>query len=82
MSSLFKRFAEKPIVLLLAFNILVGLFVFRDYGFAWDEPLFYEYGDALGYAYSPSEWFSGSFDVNNAFGPSGDEHKTGGPGYL
>ncbi|HSB03039.1 MAG TPA: hypothetical protein VLE49_20480 [Anaerolineales bacterium] len=82
MSSFFKRFVEKPIVLLLAINILVGLFVFRDYGFSWDEPLFYDYGNALSYAYSPHEWFSGNFDVSKSYGSSGDDHKTRGPAYL
>jgi hypothetical protein len=48
MNSAFKKLAEKPILFLLALNILVGIFVFRDYGFSWDEPLFYDYGDALG----------------------------------
>ena len=82
MTSLFKRFAEKPILLLLAINILVGLFVFRDYGYSWDEPLFYDYGDALGYAYSPDQWLSGHFEVSNSYGSSGDDHKTRGPAYL
>jgi hypothetical protein len=82
MNSVFKKLAEKPIFLLLAINILVGLFVFRDYGFSWDEPLFYDYGDALGYAYSPRAWFSGNFDINNSYGSSGDDHKTRGPAYL
>lgn len=82
MNSVFKRLAEKAIFLLLAVNILVGLFIFRDYGYSWDEPLFYDYGNALGYAYSPREWFSGSFDVDNSYGSSGDDHKTRGPAYL
>jgi hypothetical protein len=82
MNSAFKKLAEKPILLLLVVNILVGLFVFRDYGFSWDEPLFYDYGDALGYAYSPAAWFSGNFELNNSYGSSGDDHKTRGPAYL
>jgi hypothetical protein len=82
MSSFFKRFAEKPILILLAVNILIGLLVFRNYGLSWDEPLFYDYGDALGYAYSPREWFSGNFDISRSFGSSGDDHKTRGPAYL
>ena len=82
MNSFSKWFIEKPIRILLAANILVGLFVFRDYGFSWDEPLFYDYADALGYAYSPREWLSGNFDVNNSYGSSGDDHKTRGPAYL
>jgi hypothetical protein len=75
-------FFKKPIYILLAVNIIVGLFVFRDYGLSWDEPLFYSYGDALGYAYSPAEWFSGHFDLNNSYGASGDDHKNRGPAYL
>lgn len=82
MRSIRKTFVQKPILILLAVNILVGLFVFREYGFSWDEPLFYDYGDALGYAYSPREWFSGSFEVSNSYGASGDDHKTRGPAYL
>ena len=82
MSSPSPRLAPKPIFLLLAVNILIGLFVFRDYGYSWDEPLFYDYGDALGYAYSPREWFSGNFDLERSFGSSGDDHKTRGPAYL
>ena len=75
-------FAKKSIFLLITINILVGLFVFRDYGYSWDEPLFYDYGEALGYAYSPDEWFSGDFDLERSFGASGDDHKTRGPAYL
>ena len=82
MNSVFKRFAEKPILLLLIVNIVVGFFIFRDYGYAWDEPLFYDYADALGYAYSPAAWLSGNIDLNNSYGSSGDDHKTRGPAYL
>lgn len=82
MNSVFKRISEKPILILLAVNVIVGLFIFRNYGYSWDEPLFYDYGNALGYAYSPREWFSGTFDVDNSYGSSGDDHKTRGPAYL
>jgi hypothetical protein len=82
MTPFFKKLLEKPIYLLLAVNIIAGLFLFRDYGLSWDEPLFYDYGNALGYAYSPHEWFSGHFDVDNSYGASGDDHKTRGPAYL
>jgi hypothetical protein len=82
MNPLLKRTIEKPIYILFAINILVGLFVFRDYGLSWDEPLFYSYADALGYAYSPHEWFSGNFDLEKSYGASGDDHKTRGPAYL
>ena len=61
---------------------MVGLFTFRDYGLSWDEPLFYDYANALGYAYTPSEWFSGSFDLENAYGASGTDHANRGPAYI
>lgn len=71
-----------PVVVLLIFNLLLGLFTFHDYGLAWDEPLFYGYADALPYAYTPANWFASDFDLSRAYGPSGDDHKTRGPAYL
>jgi len=71
-----------PILILLAINILIGLFIFRDYGLSWDEPLFYDYADALGYAYSPRAWFSGDFNLENAYGASGTDHANRGPAYI
>lgn len=82
MNSIFEKIFRKPIFILLAVNIIVGLFIFRDFGYSWDEPLFYDYGNAVGYAYSPREWFSGHFDLQNSYGASGDDHKTRGPAYL
>ena len=82
MRFLYKKIIEKPIILLITINILVGLFIYRDFGLTWDEPLFYSYGDALGYAYSPSEWFSSDFDLYNSYGASAEDHKTRGPAYL
>ncbi len=82
MNSDSKWLLEKPIYILLAANIIISLFIFRDYGLSWDEPLFYSYADSLGYAYSPKEWFSGHFDLTNSYGISGDDHKTRGPAYL
>ena len=73
---------KKYIFLLIAINVLIGALVFRDYGYSWDEPLFYDYADALGYAYTPNEWLSGNFDLERSFGSSGDDHKTRGPAYL
>jgi hypothetical protein len=71
-----------PIILLLTANIICGLFVFRDYGLSWDEPLFYDYAESLGYAYSPAEWFSGDFNLENAYGASGTDHANRGPAYI
>jgi len=82
MNSTLKHLIKNPVLVLIVVNILIGLFIFRDYGLTWDEPYFYSYGDALGYAYSPANWFSGHFDLNNSYGASGDDHKTRGPAYL
>jgi hypothetical protein len=82
MSSSLQTLPRKPILLLITINILIGLLIFRNYGYSWDEPLFYDYGDALGYAYSPREWLGGNFDLERSFGSSGDDHKTRGPAYL
>ncbi len=71
-----------PIILLLLISLLAGIFIFRDYGFTWDEPFFYGYADALGYAYNPANWFSGHFDLNNSYGPSAGDSKNRGPAYL
>lgn len=54
---------------------------FRAYGLSWDEPLFYEYGDALRYAYTPANWLN-DFDLNRAFGASASDHANRGPAYL
>ncbi len=82
MNSNFKKIIQKPIFILIIVNILIGLFIYTDFGLTWDEPLFYSYGDALGYAYSPTEWFSGNFDLYNSYGASAKDHKTRGPAYL
>lgn len=71
-----------PILFLIGVNLLVGFFTFRSYGLSWDEPLFYDYARALPYAYSPREWLSGSFDLENAFGASGSDHANRGPAYI
>ncbi|MCJ7433961.1 MAG: hypothetical protein MUO77_10785 [Anaerolineales bacterium] len=78
----FLKHSNAPVLLLIIFNLLVGAFTFRDYGLTLDEPLYYQYADALGYAYSPGEWFSGNFDLENSFGPSGSDHQNRGPAYL
>jgi hypothetical protein len=77
-----QKFRQHPILILLIVNIIVGLFTFRSYGLSWDEPLFYNYADALRYAYSPKERFGGNFDLNHAFGSSGTDHANRGPAYV
>jgi hypothetical protein len=77
-----QKLTRKPITWLLAVALAAALCIFRDFGLTWDEPLFYKYADALGYAYSPANWLSGEFDLSRSYGPSADDHKTRGPGYL
>jgi len=72
---------KRPIFLLLIINLVIGLLTFQDYGLSWDEPLFYQYADAIPYAYSIPARLSGDFDIEQAYGPSGD-HKMYGPAYL
>ncbi|MBN1452009.1 MAG: hypothetical protein JW963_13420 [Anaerolineales bacterium] len=78
----FPKNKKSPIILLLTVNLVIGLLTFQDYGFSLDEPLFYSYADAIGYAYSPAEWFSGEFDLINAYGASAGDHANRGPAYL
>jgi hypothetical protein len=77
-----RKLRKYPILTLLTINILVGLMTFRNYGLSWDEPLFYDYAEALQYAYTPSEWFSGDFNLENAYGSSGTDHANRGPAYI
>ncbi len=77
-----QKIRQHPILILLTVNLLVGIFTFRNYGLSWDEPLFYDYANALGYAYSPQEWFSEDFNLENAFGSSGTDHANRGPAYI
>jgi hypothetical protein len=76
------RSANIIILIVLAINLVVGLSVFQDYGLSLDEPLYYAYGEAIGYAYNPVEWFSGEYVITRAFGPSPADHRNRGPAYL
>jgi hypothetical protein len=78
----FSGVLKKPVFILLIVLFAIGILTFRDYGLTWDEPLFYKYADALGYAYTPTNWVSGHFDLNKSYGPSADDHKNRGPAYL
>ena len=73
---------RRPILWLLGAALIGALATYRDFGLTWDEPLFYKYADALAYAYTPANWLDAEFDLSRSYGPSGDDHKTRGPGYL
>lgn len=75
------KHSNGALVALIVVNLVVGLFTFQDFGPSWDEPLFYGYADALGYAYSLQPRLDGTFDIANSYGPSSD-HAMYGPAYL
>jgi hypothetical protein len=75
------RHSAFPIILLLLINLTAGLLTFRSYGLSWDEPLFYDYADAIKLAYTPQASFA-SFDFEQVYGPSATDHKYYGPAYL
>ena len=62
-----RQFVNHPnfaLILLIVINVLVGLFSFEDFGLSWDEPLFYKYADAVGYAYTLAPHLDGYLDLN------------------
>lgn len=77
-----QKIRQHPILILLIINIVIGLFTFRDYGLSWDEPLFYDYGQASEYAYSIPARLDGTFDLEKSYGASASDHVTRGPAYL
>jgi len=76
------KWREFPLLLLLAANLLVGCLTFRAYGTSWDEPSFYQYAEAVPYAYSIQARLDGTFNIEKVYGPSPEDHKIYGPTYL
>jgi hypothetical protein len=76
------RSPDFPFLTLWLASLLVGVFIFQDFGLSWDEPLFYQYSDAVGSAYSIPDWLTGSVDLEQAYGPSAEDHKIYGAAYL
>jgi hypothetical protein len=75
------RHPNFPMLLLLLIALAAGLPVYDDYGLSWDEPLFYEYAAAIPGAYSIRARLDGTFNMEDAYGPSAD-HAAYGPAYL
>ena len=71
-----------PILIVLFVCVIIGIFTFQAYGMTWDEYLYYQYGEAIGYAYSIPARMSGDFDLDRAYGPSVGDHRNRGPAYL
>ena len=70
-----------PILVLLLVNLVLAAFSFKDQGISWDEPLFYDYADAIRTAYTPQA-FADNFDFNSVYGKSASDHQYYGPAYL
>jgi hypothetical protein len=75
------RHPNFPLLLLLLIGLAAGLPVYNDYGLSWDEPLFYQYAAAIPGAYSIQARLDGTFNMEDAYGPSAD-HAAYGPAYL
>jgi hypothetical protein len=75
------RHPNFPLLLLLVIGLAAGLPVYDDYGLSWDEPLFYQYAAAIPGAYSVRARLEGTFNIEDAYGPSAD-HAAYGPAYL
>jgi 4-amino-4-deoxy-L-arabinose transferase-like glycosyltransferase len=73
---------DLPVIGVLFISLVVGVFIYRDYGITWDEPLYYKYADAVPYAYSIRARLQPGYDIENAYGPSASDHKMYGPPYI
>lgn len=77
--------AWKPdliMLLALAVSLLAGSLTFQHYGGSWDEPIFYQYANAIRQAYSLPNLLHGIPDNSEVYGPSPEDHRTYGPAYL
>ncbi|MEA3349239.1 MAG: hypothetical protein U9Q82_01305, partial [Chloroflexota bacterium] len=70
-----KRLKYAPILLLIAINLIIGVFVLHDYGNSWDEFKFYKYANlTLG---SLEKWWS-----EGVFPTFGNTYDNYGPAYV
>jgi len=80
--SKFINWPNISIITFLLINLVFGFVTVGNRGLSWDEPLFYNYADNIGYAYSISARLDGTFDLNKAYGIDPEEHMQYGPAYL
>jgi hypothetical protein len=69
-----------PIFIILLTGLILGLIIFQDFGASWDEPDYYRYANDTLSAYSITDRLSGTFNLNNAMGPS--DLRYYGPAFL
>ena len=63
----------------IALITLAGVWLFRDYGLSWDEPLFYKFARTMPRAYSLEEQRAGTFDFERDIDT---DHWFYGPAYV
>ena len=76
----FVKHPDFPLLILLAAAALLGLVIMDDYGASWDEPQYYEYGEATLNAYSVTDRLNGTYDHEAVLGPG--DLRYYGPAYL
>jgi hypothetical protein len=64
---------------LVLLTSLTGLWLFRDYGLSWDEPLFYKFARTMPRAYSLTEQRAGTFNFERDIDT---DHWYYGPAYV
>ena len=64
---------------LVLLTSLAGLWLFRDYGLSWDEPLFYKFARTIPRAYSLAEQRAGTFNFERDIDT---DHWYYGPAYV
>ena len=69
-----------PIYVILLAGLILGLFIFRDFGPSWDEPDYYRYASRTMHAYSITDLMNGSYDLKFAMGDT--DLRYYGPAYL
>lgn len=71
---------ESLIYILLIIAIIIGLFIFKDFGVSWDEPDYYRYAKDNLNAYSIGKLIDGTYDLEKSLGQT--DLRFYGPAYL
>lgn len=74
---------KKPTIIsliLVGFGIVIGFFLFKEFGASWDEPEYYEYADSIVHAYSIKDLLNGNYNLDSSLGHV--DLRLYGPAYL
>jgi hypothetical protein len=69
-----------PIVIILTIGLIIGFFIFRDFGVGLDEPEYYQYADSTIQAYSIKALLTNQYSLESSFGPG--DLRYYGPSFL